>query len=105
MKLTATQLRRIIAEEVSRLTETETVTVLPHGSSARMYITINPGPVEGTARLDFGKNYNITLKMADAVSLGQALTNYKYMDGFGVQVTPGDSEGPEQPVTMLGRKI
>jgi hypothetical protein len=108
MKLTATQLRRIIAEEVSRLTESRTVTVdvIPHDSTRRMFITLNPGPVPGTVKLQFGSSGSpIILKEVDALRLGAALNEYEYTGGFGVQVTPGADEAPPVSTSMPGRRI
>ena len=79
MKLTATQLKKIIAEEVAKATG---VTEAAAPTAFRMTDavsgdTVMVGVVEGnepyTVTLRFGSSFSINLQLEDARSLGQAL--------------------------------
>ena len=109
MKLSATQLRSIIAEEVSRLTESasmQTITVTPWGTKRDRPMRINVGlNYSNTAILvDFGA-YKIELEPEDAKKLTDAITAASAdTGGFGVQVTPGADEAPRGSSSMPGRR-
>lgn len=114
MKLTATQLRRIIAEEVSRLTEgvpMQTIEVTPYGKTPGTKMPINVGlNYSNTAvRVEFGRggiDYSIELDPDAVANLCEAMTAVaEHLGGFGVQVTPGADEAPPVSTSMPGRRI
>lgn len=89
MKLTATQLRRIIAEEVSRLTEGEPFfTVTDRRTLDRVHINVGAGRRAGEVEVDMGIKGTLTLSTTDALKLGEALV--KALGGLGAPGTNKD---------------
>jgi hypothetical protein len=75
MKLTATQLKQIIMEEVqkARLSEDAQLRVTDADSGATMSVSVVEGPVPYSVRLQFGASFGVTLHLEDAEALGQRL--------------------------------
>jgi len=78
MKLTATQLRRIIAEEVSRLTEGEALQLFDVVEQRKVTAGVVPDPTIGAVTLNFmvgaAMAYSVNLSPKDASALGSMLS-------------------------------
>jgi len=73
MKLTASQLKQIIKEEVQKTALKEGLSVVDADSDEMVNVTVEEGPVPYSVRLEFGASFGITLNHEDAEELAKML--------------------------------
>jgi len=73
MKLTASQLKQIIKEEVQKTALKEGLSVVDADSDEMVNVTVEEGPVPYSVRLAFGASFGITLDHEDAADLARML--------------------------------
>jgi len=73
MKLTASQLKQIIKEEVQKTALKEGLSVVDADSDEMVNVTVEEGPVPYSVRLAFGGSFGITLDHEDAADLARML--------------------------------
>ena len=76
MKITASQLRKIIKEELETVaTLEESLTVTDADNGKKYLVTVEEGPMPYTVSLTFGPSFSILLHAEEAAALVQEIQN------------------------------